>query len=210
METLGKLFGSTLRVKMMRLFLFHPEETFDIEQVKKRTRGTIAAVRKELNLLQKTGLLERASLDLGEEEMTAKTTRNIASKRKTAKRIKEGLRLSPDFPYTEAFQSILIGSETLKGEAVAKELEKTGRIKLIIAAGIFIGNGESRLDLFIVGDKIKKRNLENYIKALESDIGYELTYAVMDVNEYIYRQQVRDRLIRDVLDYPHERLIDRF
>lgn len=210
METLGKLFGSASRVKILRLFLFHPGEVIDTERIKKRTRVTAATLRKELNLLEKTGFIERAPIPQKEEEGEPSPARRSTVKTKSAKKEKMGFRLAPDFPYTESLRSILINSETLKGEAVAKELEKTGKIKLVIVSGIFIGSGDSRVDLFVVGDKINKRNLENYLRSLEGDLGCEIAYAVMDVKEYDYRQQVRDRLIRDILDYPHEKLINRF
>jgi hypothetical protein len=34
--------------------------------------------------------------------------------------------------------------------------------------------------------------------------GAELTYAVFDTKEFLYRLNMYDKLIRDILDYPHE------
>jgi hypothetical protein len=45
------------------------------------------------------------------------------------------------------------------------------------------------------------------MRRLEAEIGAELVYAVFDTKEFIYRLNMYDKLVRDILDYPHEVLL---
>ncbi len=49
--------------------------------------------------------------------------------------------------------------------------------------------------------------IQKTISVLESELGRELSYAIFDTNDFKYRVSMYDKLIRDVFDYPHERLI---
>jgi hypothetical protein len=69
---------------------------------------------------------------------------------------------------------------------------------------VFIKNHDSRVDLLIVGNKMKKSKIEEGIRRIEAEIGTELTYAIFDTKEFLYRLNMYDKLIRDILDYPHE------
>ena len=53
METLSKLFGSSARIKIMKLFLSNPDDVFNNKEISKRAKVVLATVRKELNLLDK-------------------------------------------------------------------------------------------------------------------------------------------------------------
>ena len=56
---------------------------------------------------------------------------------------------------------------------------------------------------------MNRKNIETEIKKIEADIGKELKYAVFDLDEFLYRLNMYDKLIRDVLDFPHEKLINK-
>jgi len=76
-----------------------------------------------------------------------------------------------------------------------------------VVAGVFTKNEDSRVDLLIVGDKMKRAKIEAGIRRLEAEIGTELVYAVFETKEFIYRLSMYDKLVRDILDFPHEVLI---
>jgi hypothetical protein len=78
---------------------------------------------------------------------------------------------------------------------------------MLVASGIFVQNTQSRLDLLIVGDHLKKNFIQKTVSILESELGKELSYVVFDTADFNYRVSMYDKLIRDVFDYPHERLI---
>ena len=39
---------------------------------------------------------------------------------------------------------------------------------------------------------------------MEAEIGSELVYAIFDTKEFTYRLNMYDKLVRDILDFPHE------
>ena len=51
---------------------------------------------------------------------------------------------------------------------------------------------------------MKKSKIEEEVHKLEAEIGTELVYAVFDTKEFVYRLNMYDKLIRDILDFPHE------
>jgi len=177
MEILGKILGSPARVKIMRLFLLNRGKNFAGKDVVKRSRVGANIVRRELRLLSSVGFIKR--------------------------RIKDWS-FNSNFKYAGEFEDLLLSLGTLSNEDILSNFKKVGRMKLVIISGIFIKNHDSRVDLLIVGDKLKKRKIEEGMRKIEAEVGVELTYAVFETKEFIYRLNMYDKLIRDILDYPHE------
>jgi predicted nucleotidyltransferase len=90
-----------------------------------------------------------------------------------------------------------------------QRITKLGKIKLIVVTGVFTQTPESRIDLLVVGDGIKTGKLEGTIKTIEAEVGRELRYASLTVADFKYRLGIYDRLVRDVMDYPHEKVLNR-
>src|SRR3990172_3344412 len=67
---------------------------------------------------------------------------------------------------------------------------------------------DNRIDLLLVGDNLNRRRIEDRIRTIEAEIGQELRYAIFTTPEFLYRLNMYDKLIREILDRPHERLID--
>jgi len=53
------------------------------------------------------------------------------------------------------------------------------------------------------------KKLERAIRTLEAELGQELTYATFSTQDFNYRLGVYDRLLRDVIEYPHIALVDK-
>ncbi len=177
MEILGKILGSSARVKIMRLFLLNEEKSFIGKDVVKRCRVNPDVVRRELRLLASVGFLK-----------------------------KRGISWSFDhqFKYGSEFEDLLLGGDTLSKKSILGNFKKVGRIKFLVVSGIFIKSHDSRVDLLIVGDKLKRGKIEEGVRRIEAEIGGELSYAVFETKEFIYRLNMYDKLVRDILDYPHE------
>jgi hypothetical protein len=102
------------------------------------------------------------------------------------------------------FDRLLLGADTLDKKTIADNFKKVGRVKLLLVSGIFIKNKDTRVDLLVVGDKMKRSKIEEEMRKLEAEIGTELTYAIFDTKEFLYRLNMYDKLVRDILDFPHE------
>jgi DNA-binding Lrp family transcriptional regulator len=177
MEILGKLLGSLAKVKIMRLFLLNQKEAFTSKDISKRSRVSMDTLRKELKLLVSIGFIK--------------------------KRTKDYI-FNSSFKYGMELESLLVNSDTVDSESILEIFKKTGKVKLIIVSGVFIKNKDSRVDLLIIGDKLMRSKIEEGVRRMEAEIGTELVYAIYDTKEFMYRLNMYDKLIRDILDFPHE------
>jgi len=69
-------------------------------------------------------------------------------------------------------------------------------------------DSSGRLDLLIAGE-LKRGAAERFIKKVEADVGKELNWTLMSAQEFDRRLAMHDKLLRDILDYPHEFLINK-
>ncbi|MEK7170480.1 MAG: hypothetical protein AAB767_04290 [Patescibacteria group bacterium] len=202
MDILGKLFGSENKVKTMRLFLFNPEIPFTAEYVAERIKAGLYSTKQELATLRHMKLLKNRAF-------FAKITKGKKGRQKTVRGKVSGFILNPSFPYLPELQRLLLDASLLKGEEITKQLSAAGKLKFVVIAGLFIQDADSRLDILVVGDHLKRSIVEHKIRTMESEIGKELRYAVFETNEFNYRLGLYDKLVRDVLDYPHKVVLDR-
>ncbi len=186
MEILSRIFGNETKVKIMKLFLFNQEQVFTVKDIALRVKAETSKVRREINVLEKMGLVRK---------------RNIKNK--------HGFVVDQQFSYLKQLQNFLVNVEPLQPKEIIKKFSKVGSIKLIIVSGVFIQDLESRADLLIVGDGFKKAKLENTIKIIESEIGKEIRYAFFSTEEFKYRLSMYDKLTRDILDYPHKKVLNK-
>lgn len=201
MDILGKLFGSENKVKIMRLFLFNPEIPFTREDVANRARVPLQAARHELATLRKMKLVRSKSF-------SKRAVRTRKKARRFVNTRVRGLILNSSFPYLSELQRLLIDTSLLKGSELLRKFNRTGRMKLVITAGIFIQDPDSRVDVLLVGDHLRRGALEHAFRSIEAEMGKELRYAAFETSEFNYRLGMYDKLIRDILDYPHNVVLD--
>ncbi|MBU1246409.1 transcriptional regulator [Patescibacteria group bacterium] len=201
MDTFGILFGSQARVKIMRLFLLNSESVFDNADISKRSKVSLPTVRTEIACLLKAGLIKKTSFF---KEVPARTKKGKPTKKRVS-----GWRLDNSFTLLRPLRSFLINTEPMRKEEILNKFKHAGRLKLLVIAGTFIQNEDSRVDLLIVGDNIKKAVIENALLSIESEVGKEISYAYFDTQEFLYRVEICDKFVRDVFDYAHEKIINK-
>jgi hypothetical protein len=202
MDILEKFFGSAGKVKIIKLFLLNPDSTFDSIQTAERTKVSVGMARKEIHNLERIGFLKQKSYM---KEAKKQQDRDIVTVRKRV----NGWTLDPKFPYIEPMEAFLGSINPFKHKDIIDKISQAGKIQLLIVSGIFIKYPEARVDLLVVGDNMKLSLLENIIKTIESEIGKEIRYAVFETQEFTYRYSVFDKLIRDILDFQHEKIINK-
>ncbi len=180
-DTLQKLFGSTARLKLLRLFLFNPKATFSASEAADRSQSKGSEVRRELALFVQIGLLKKS--------------RSSAAKSR--------YHLNPSFEYTLALQNLLLNTSN-QGAELYNRLRRAGTIKFMVVAGVLLGEwDEARLDLFIVGERLNERKLRELVRKFESELGKELRFASLTTDQFFYRLGMNDHLVKDIFDYPH-------
>lgn len=202
MELLARLLGGPERVKIMRFFLYHDEKIVTPAELAEKTKSKAAILRKELTALLSIGFIEK------------KKGRTIVTTGKGAKattKVKEiiGYKLNAQFPHNQALKDLLFDFELLDKRELANRFKPVGRIKFFVVSGVFIGEEKSRVDILIVGESVKKQKAEKIFECLSAELGREVVYSVMDVEEYQYRYKMYDKFVRDIMDMPHEKVIDK-
>ena len=120
-----------------------------------------------------------------------------------------GYALNESFEYLEPLKNLLTISSVAADETLLKRFSGSGRLKLFIVSGIFIQNWDARVDLLLVGEDLNLERIEAVIKDIEAELGKEIAYSAFETQDFEYRFGIHDRLIRDILDYPHVILLDR-
>ncbi len=179
---LDKLLGGSARVRLLRLFLLNPDTAFEPKIIKSRSRVVGTVLRRELGALKAIGFIKLSG---------------------------KGLRLSRSFEFLNPLRDLLLSTEPFKEEEIVRRFKNGGKMKLIAVSGLFTQQPEARVDILLVGDRLKRGKIERALKDMESEVGKELSYAIFDTKEFKYRQEVYDKFIRDIFDYPHRVLLDK-
>jgi len=188
---LGKLFGSNARVKILKLFLLHPEKKFYIRELSRRLKLQVNSVRRELENLEKFGLLissHSIEADIKDKKII---TQNMHDKKY--------FQANKDFVLFNEVKTLIVKAQILYEKDFIKKLNIIGKTKLLILAGLFVNNAASSVDLFIVG-RFNKNKFLKLIHELENELGREINYTLMDWREFKYRRDITDVFLYDILE----------
>ena len=200
MEYLSKLFGTPARVKLLRLFLFNPDEVYDRDAVIKMARITPDTASKELTALTRAEVVVRKNFYKEVVHPGNKTPK----KRKTI-----GWTLNVKYAHLSALTIFMRESLTVSNKEIAKRFRGGGTIKLLILSGFLVGKPEGELDVLIVGERLKEELIENAIRSLEAECGQEINYMMLSIEDYMYRRRVRDKMLRNIMDFEHVEVINK-
>ncbi len=189
---LSKLFGSRARVKILKLFLLHPEEKFYIRQLSRDLGLQINSVRRELENLEKFGLLISVASE-NNKEKNKKNNQEISVPEK------KYYQVNTDFVLYEEIKALIVKAQILYEKDFVEKLKEIGKIKLLILTGIFTNYLESPVDILVVG-RLNKAKFLRIIKELENDMGRELNYTLLDYREYKYRRDITDVFLYNILE----------
>lgn len=171
------LITSKTRIKILHLFLGNLGEMYHVREVVRRVSEEINAVRRELIILEKKGILNRE----------ARANRVYYS-------------LSTQYPFYHDLVKINAKEEGL-GHDIIKNRAKLGKIKFAMLSGDFAkntpNNGES-VDLLVVGVVVLPE-LSLLIKNEEKRKGREINYTIMNEDEFNFRKQRRDPFISSII-----------
>lgn len=182
MTSIAHIFGGEAKVKIMRLFVFNPGQFFTQSEVAKRTKERSPVAGRELRNLGKAGLIKKRGRAYG---------------------------LNISYVYKPALENFLVDASPLTDKEIVRRLMRTGNMKLILTSGVFLHDKEARVDMLVVGDHIKNSALISTISRIEAELGKEIRYAVFETPDFQYRLGIYDKLIRDILEYPHKKILNK-
>jgi len=174
---LQDLIISKCRVKLLQIFLAQPNEIFYIRQLVRATGEEINAVRRELNHLEKSG---------------------IVKKENRGNRIYYWI--DKDYPLYGDLLALISKSIGL-GAAIIKNKAKIGKVKIAMLSGRFargLPTKEGAVDLLVVGE-INLPQLAKVVREQELKIGREINYTVMTKQELEFRKRRHDPFLAGIL-----------
>src|SRR3989339_507408 len=120
---LEHLFGSKTRLKLLRLFFRHSERPFYVRELSRQLGAQINAVRRELELLLKTGLVKEVTGGEGDKSAQGGSLRKYYV-------LNAGSLLYPEM------QALLFKAQLLGEQRFMDELkERAGELKLFVLTG---------------------------------------------------------------------------
>jgi hypothetical protein len=188
-----QLFGSKTRVKLLQLFYGNPNRSFYVREITRKIDEQINSVRRELSNLLSIGII------------TSDNTNN-----------KVYYEVNQKFEYFEPLQQIFGGNKAKSSKKVdvdkeqqadATGLKAVGHIDLAVYTGQFTRDDSAGVDLLIVGD-VNMNALQKYVDELEASESKSLRYTVMSLDDFKYRQQIRDRFALAIARSKKQILVD--
>lgn len=187
-----QLFGSKTRVKLLRLFYSNPNRSFYVREITRKIDEQINSVRRELSNLLSIGIIKsdsaknRLYYEVNQKYEYYNQLRSI-------------------------FTSVPVRNKELKEireeEQIARKLRTAGTIELAFLTGTFVRESRINIDLFIVGD-VNKAKLAKVMTEIEKEVGRDLNYTLMTLEEYDYRLGLKDRFLTNVIEAKKIMLID--
>ena len=110
-------------------------------------------------------------------------------------------------------RNLVINAAPADKEAMIKEINTIGRMKLVVFRHLHQPRKTRRVDLLLVGDSMKETKLDKALKRHRSRNRQRkkaIVYAdVQDGRLYVPAEDVRPVHPRDILEYPHEKAVNK-
>lgn len=185
-EALEALFGSKSRTRILRFFLLNAEKEFGIAEISKKNMLASQTVKKELNELRRIKFLD---------EQKIKGTKQYA--------------VNQNFQFYSELKSLFAKSTSSPQSKSLGRIKSIGDVKLALISGIFLNNPKSKVDMVLVANNVSRGKLKNLMNNLEAEVGKEISFVIMNSEEFKYRIDMLDRFLLDFIEGTHVKLIDR-
>lgn len=195
---LNAIFGSEARVKLLSLFLLHPENKYHILQLARDLKLSAASVRREIENIVQFGLII---------ETSAPTDEVIVNKKDKKKIEKKYFEVNKSFILYPEIKALFIKAQILSSQKFILNLQKNFQPKLLTLTGFFTNYPEAQTDILIVGH-IKRPAFLKLIAELEKDLDREINFTIFEEKEFRFRQEIMDIFLYNILEGKKITLID--
>lgn len=193
---LEHLFGSKTRLKLLKLFLSNPEKIFFVREISRKLDVPINAVRREIDHLT------AAEIIIVKENKLEERDRGAGSDKK------KFFSLNPRGALVKELENLLLKDKFSREQNFIASLKEWSGIEFLLLSGRFVGDKNSPVDILLVGS-LSSKEVEEVIKKFEKEIGEEVRYTLMKTKEFLYRRDVADKFLSDLLDKKNLLLIDK-
>lgn len=199
---LEQLFGSRTRVKLLGLFLRYPRDPMFVRELTRKVDTQINAVRRELANLLKFGLIMEveSNEEADPEEVGSKKTFGVKRKYYIT---------NPNFPLLQELTNLIVKAQLMLEQNLDEQIKDMGEVKYLAFLGIFIGKPRAPVEVFVVANTFNTKALKEVITEMEHDLGTEINFSVMTIEEFEYRKEMTDKFLYAILEAPKNVVIDR-
>jgi DNA-binding transcriptional ArsR family regulator len=170
------LFSSRTRLKILQLFFAYESRSFFVREITRRINERINSVRRELENLTSIGFL------------TTYTEKN-----------KTFYKINMDFFFYEDLRSMFLKIAPEKESYnYAFKISDIPGVEKVYLSGVFTDNPLSPTDVLIVGN-VQTKKVKDLIKDIEKDVGSMVRYTVLTYNDFLLRESLHNKFLRDVL-----------
>jgi hypothetical protein len=178
MAQLSDIITSKVRIKILELFLSNVTEMYHVRGIVREITEEINAVRRELERLEKAGILKKES---------------------------RGNRVyywaNPDYAHYGELLALVAKTKGL-GADIIENRKKIGKLTYVMFSGKFVRRKQRKreddVDILVVGEVILPE-LATFIRKEESKRNREINYAVMGKEELDFRKKRKDPFLGGIL-----------
>lgn len=185
-EILEFLFGSKTKARLLRFFLMNPDQEFKTADISEKNMIKSSQTRSALNEFKRNRfILERK---------------------------KSGVKyyvLNQKFPFLVELKGLFVKSNIYPQCNSLDKLKTIGDVKLALVSGVFLNYAKSKADMVLVVNNVSRSKLKNLMSNIEAEVGKEISYVLMNNEEFKYRLDMLDRFLLDFLESPHDELVNK-
>lgn len=171
------------KVKILKVFLKASKKQLTLEELHTRTHITLNNLKTELRQAIKYDIIQEIKY---KKEITY-----------TLNPIEEVL----------ALETVIFRLSKSFFNTLSQKLEKVGNIQLCILMGAFLQRDKDRVDMFLVADEVNEKKFESLIQDIETELAQEITYTLLTIKEFEYRQNMFDKFVLDILENKNTQII---
>lgn len=179
-KMLEQIFSSATRTKIIKFFCLHLDEQIFVRELTRSLGCQLNSIRRELENLESLGFLESET-----------------------KESKKFYGVNKNWPLLSELKNLIFKAITLEEMQVANKMSKVPGLHLLVFTGV-LTNVATQTDILIVG-KVNKSSILKYLEKIADGMPRSLRYTFLTKSEYVYRVEVTDKFIYDILS--HEKIV---
>lgn len=205
---LDHIFGSKTRAKLLGVLMTQHDVVFSIPDLVKSVGAQKATVTKEVTQFEKFGLVKQVSQDdVIDTTVDSKKNEKPGSKKSSRSRSKY-YTANQEFLLYPELKALMFKAHLILERDFIAQIEQLPRLKLFILTGIFLGHEAVSTDMLIVGS-VNRKDLARIIKKFEKELQREINYTILSTQEYLYRKEITDKFLFDIIGGKKLTVLDR-
>ena len=196
---LEQIFGSKVRVKLLSIFLADPQKSYYIRELTRMLNCQINSIRREIKNLLSFGILSKVKNEHSNKERSEDGKYNLQ---------KKYFQINTDYILYPELRSLILKAQSTAKNGLLQKIIKNSRISYLALTGIFVNSPDSLTDILIVG-KVNKGYIKKIIGKFEKEINKNVNYTIISKSEFLYRKDITDKFLYNILESKKIVVIDK-